>query len=199
MSIARTLQRLSCAAIVAALAPLPLAARPPTAPRAIDMPAALLLEWQADFVIIAVQADLIERAASTLAIQRARHPGLRAYATDMIAERDGHWRFAQSAVALNLPVPSELGRRELARLLLLEQTTDGPAFDAAYVALLSRVHRESMAAHLAYAASPSHPGLAQASREARTRLHYDATRLQAATLASPQSRPFSLWPEDASD
>lgn len=204
------LRLMGCVAVMAALLPLTLAAQPPQrrlppeAPEAIE---AQRLELESDFVVIAMHGDMVESAANTLALARASDARLRDFAAAMIADHDAmRVRFMRAARALHLPVPVTLGGRAQARLDRLEQTLDGDGFDDAYVGLMLRLQRETMAAHL-YAAGQCRPGLAQASREVRLRLHDHLERLQELaleldTLAQddpPPRRPRSPFPEDASD
>jgi len=212
MPIARRLQLIGCATVMAALAPPPLAAQMssvPAVPPPAAAPSAATLEWELDFLIITIENDMVESAASTLALRRATDKNLRAFAAHMVDDHH-HIRLhvMRAARALHLPVPVTLSGRAQTRLARLERTADGEAFDDAYVELMLRVHRETMAAHLAFAANPGRPSLVQASREARTRVQEHIDRLEKVVLSlqppalvqdTPPLRPVSPWPEDAAD
>jgi predicted outer membrane protein len=115
----------------------------------------------------------------------------------------------RTARALHLPVPITLSGRAQARIRQLEQAANGEAFDDAYVELMLLVHRETMAAHLAFAANPGRASLMQASREARTRVQDHIDQLEKVVLSlqppsmvqdtPPPARTVSPWPEDAVD
>lgn len=232
MTIARRLQLARCAAAVAALLllPLPLVAQLAPTPPELDALALEQLELESDFVVIAMQGDMVESAASTMALARATDPDLRAFAAAMVADHhEMRLQLMRTARALHLPVPITLSGRAQARLNRLQKEATGEPFDDAYVELMLRVHRETLAAHLAFAASDARASLIQVSREARLRVHdhlewlqamaadrgapdiaqnerptpqrpqLEHPQLQRAPLPGPSAAPTSPQPEDASD
>lgn len=206
MSTVRRLRLLCCVAALAALAPLPLVAQLPPVQPEVEILAAETLEWESDFVIITLEGEMVESAASALALDRATDVRLRALAATMIADHhDMRLQLLRAARALHLPVPVTLGGRARSRIASLEKAEDGEAFDNAYVALMLRVHRESMAAHRAYGASNGRSSLARASRQATVHLQEHIDQFQAMSLAlaeptlvqnAPSMRTISPWPED---
>jgi putative membrane protein len=161
MRIAKTLQILAAAALIAGAPPALMAqqAAPPqsAANQATD----------ASYVTAAAVGDMFEIESSRLALQRSKDRGVLDFANMMVADHGKmSAKLKTAAQSANLAVPAELDTKHKSMLKELQDAKSENAFNQAYVAAQMRAHEEALALHQTYSQTGGHTALKQVAQGA---------------------------------
>jgi len=123
--------------------------------------ATMTVDTASDFVSKAAMSDMYEIASSKLAATRASSPGVKKFATDMIAAHTATTAALKAAKAKDNVIAMPPVKLDAEHQALIDALTaaKGAEFDSAYIAQQTNAHTETLAMMQSFATSGDQPAL----------------------------------------